>query len=127
MMRAALPMALAGLAAAAPPPTGGPMFEYSWQQGSLAPGGDIAPAAEHTLSTAEALCTTLPLCSGFTYVGSNSSKGARLTHFKSGGWPNASDASWSTWAKFGIQTLPALTTVVGRSNLTLSLRQSAFT
>ena len=103
------------------------MFEYTWQPGSLSADMDVAPPGQHTLPSAEALCTSLPLCRGFSYVGSNTSSGKVLTSFKSGSRPNSSDTSLSTWVKVGVATEPALTVVVGKSNLTLSLRTSAFT
>lgn len=103
------------------------MFTYTWELGSLSAAKDVAPAGMHTLQGAEALCTTLPECRGFTYVGSNSSTGEVFTSFKSGASPNSSNDAYSSWIKVGLLTKPALTVVVGSSNLTLSLRASAFT
>lgn len=119
-----LPLQVA-LAAAVPPSP--PMFEYVWAAGSLQALPDVAPAAQHTLQSAEALCTMLPLCAGFTYVGDNSSAGERLTMFKSQAQANISEAGWSSWAKTGLITPPALNFSVGSSNLSLALRASAFT
>lgn len=94
------------ITAPAPPP--GPsatLFEYSWSAGSLAAAGvAVAPAAKHTIASAESLCTSLPLCAGFTYLGSNSSAGEQLTMFQSTSRGNATETAWSTWAKVGILT-----------------------
>ena len=40
---------------------------YEWRAGSLSDGFDVAPAGSYTVAAAQALCTSLPLCSGFTY------------------------------------------------------------
>ena len=50
-----------------------------------------------------------------------------MTYFKSGDAANSTETTWSTWTKIGVVTPPALTVTVGTSNLTLSLRASAFT
>ena len=64
-------MALAALLLvfAAPPPS---MFQYNWTAGALDAVADVAPASHHTVASAEALCTGMPLCGGFTYGGCRS-------------------------------------------------------
>ena len=117
----------AGAAGAAPPAP--QLFTYTNAAGALPTGDDVAPPAKHTIATAEAACTDLPLCRGFTFVDSNTSATQQLTYFKSSARsPNASLAGWSTFVKVGVVTPPALTVkAVGSSNLTLSLRAGAYT
>ena len=120
--------ALGAAAEAAAPPPAPAMFEYSWAAGSLAAAGDaVAPAAKHTLAGAESLCTALPRCAGFTYVGGKASVGEQLTMFRSTSRGNATDAAWSSWAKVGVLTPAALNFTLPKANLTLRLRSSAFT
>ena len=118
----------ASATAAAPPPAPA-LFEYVWSAGSLEASSseDVAPPGQYTLAAAEARCTALPLCAGFTYVGANSSAGQQLTMFKSEARANSSVTGWSSWAKTGVVTPAALNITVGSSNLSLALRASAFT
>jgi hypothetical protein len=44
---------------------------YEYRPGPLATGFDAAPAGMYTLAAAEALCTSLPTCAGFTFASSS--------------------------------------------------------
>lgn len=102
-----------------------PIFNYTWSTGQLS-GPDLSSGV-YTVEEAEAVCSAMPLCLGFHYKGTNSTTDHRRTYFKASGRANATESAWSSWAKEGILTPPALTAVVGSSNLTLSLRSTAFT
>ena len=105
-----------------------PLFSYAWRMGSLGSAADAAQAGVYTTAAAEHLCTGLPLCRGFAYIGNNRSTAAQLTVFKTATTQgNRSDGRWSTWIKTGLETLPALVVPVGMSGLNLSLRVETFT
>ena len=120
---------LLSLAAVAVAPTPTP-YSYVWRAGSLGSGGDAAKPANYTIAAASRLCTSLPACRGFAYVGNNCSTSAQLTVFKTAEGFRASNASairWSTWVKTGVVTPPAMVAPVGASGLVLSLRAGTWT
>lgn len=94
-------------------------------------GDGVAESGKYTIAEAETICTKVPRCRGFTYIGSNSSDAAQLTRFTATtAAGNSSDPAWkvsSTWIKTGVVTPPALTAAVGNSGLNLSLRANTFT
>lgn len=50
---------------------------YEWRAGSLSAGFDLVPPASHTVAEAQALCTSMPMCAGFTCA---------FNEFRADGW-----------------------------------------
>ena len=102
-------------------------WTYTWAEGFIGSGGDVAPPVITTLKEALAHCDALARCRGITYAGTNATSGKLNVYFKMGS-DVAHASGWSSWVKTAVVTPPvAKLTVGGSSNLELLLRQDYYT
>jgi len=72
---------------------------YTWKRGALPAGSDIQPVSYHTFASAQATCSALPNCRGFTYHSHDEAfEGTMPVYFKTSGVANA-DPTWSTYLR----------------------------
>lgn len=101
-------------------------FNYSYSEGFLAAGGDIATVNATSVKDALAACSAIVECRGLTYSGGpNGTITQRTKVFLKKGTGRSGGAPWASWVKIAPVGPPAM--LINAPGLNVALRSDTFT